>query len=136
MKVDQHQRRREGVAAWVEGKKEEKATKEGRSQFSMQRRRTELSRGKRCSASAVTSARGKIRRIEGNAKCRHLNKLTCKGTLRQVFICLRPRTPYPPLYTLYTVQYTYSHREGGESLTREKVRGATVHKAGSKIPND
>ncbi len=37
--------------------------------------------------------RRKIRLIEGNAKCRHLKKLTCKGTLRQVFICLRP----PPL---------------------------------------
>jgi hypothetical protein len=32
----------------------------------------------------------KIRLIEGNAKCRHLKKLICKGTLRQVFICLRP----------------------------------------------
>jgi hypothetical protein len=42
------------------------------------------------------------------------NKLTCKGALRLVFICLRPRTPYSPPYTLYTcIQYTYSHREGG-----------------------
>ena len=49
---------------------------------------------------------------------------------RQVFICLRPRTPYPPL-TLYT----YSHSEGGwESWTREMGRVASVHKAGSKIP--
>jgi hypothetical protein len=36
--------------------------------------------------------RRKIRLIESNAKC-YLKKLTCKGTLRQVFICLRP----PPL---------------------------------------
>ena len=35
----------------------------------------------------------KIRLIEGNAKCLHLKKSTCKGTLRQVFICLRS----PPL---------------------------------------
>ncbi len=48
-----------------------------------------------------------IRLIEGNAKCRHLKKLTYKGTLRQVFICLRLRTPYTPLlhilyeYTVY-----------------------------------
>jgi hypothetical protein len=28
--------------------------------------------------------------IESNAKCRYLKKLTCKGTWRQVFICLRP----------------------------------------------
>jgi hypothetical protein len=27
-----------------------------------------------------------VRIIEGNAKCRHLTKLTCKGTLHQVFI--------------------------------------------------
>jgi hypothetical protein len=72
-------------------------------------------------------------------------KLTCKGTLRQVFICLRPRTPYtaytpiPLPYTMYTCkQYStyFLHREGGRrgDWTREKVRGATVHKAGSKIP--
>ncbi len=30
--------------------------------------------------------RRKIRLIKGNAKCRHLKKFTCKGTLRQVFI--------------------------------------------------
>jgi hypothetical protein len=43
-----------------------------------------------------------------------------------------------PLHTVYeySIQYNYSHREGGGggSRTREKVRGATVHKAGSKIP--
>ncbi len=82
----------------------------------------------------------KIRLIEYNAKCRRLNKLTCKRTLREVFICLRHRTLYPlPPYTLYTyIQYSYSLREGVEEgrvfLTREKVRGATVHRAGSKIP--
>ncbi len=37
--------------------------------------------------------RRKIRLTESRAKCRYLKKLTCKGTLRQVFICLRP----PPL---------------------------------------
>ena len=37
--------------------------------------------------------RRKIRLIENIAKCRHLKKLTCKGTLGQVFICLRP----PPI---------------------------------------
>jgi hypothetical protein len=47
--------------------------------------------------------RRKVRLIEGNVKCRHLKNSTYKGTLRQVFICLRPRTPYPPPpYTLYT----------------------------------
>jgi hypothetical protein len=49
-----------------------------------------------------------------------------------------PEPPPPPL--LHTVpirvyQYTYSHKEGGgESSTREKARGTTVHKAGSIIP--
>ncbi len=50
------------------------------------------------------SRRRKKNIIEGNANVCHLNKLTCKGTLRQVFICLRPRTPYPsppPLHTVY-----------------------------------
>jgi hypothetical protein len=28
-----------------------------------------------------------INYIDTKAKCRHLKKLTCKGTLRQVFVC-------------------------------------------------
>jgi hypothetical protein len=45
----------------------------------------------------------------------------------------------PSPYTLYTcIQYSYSHKEGGtwEELTREKVRGAIVHKAGRKYQHD
>jgi hypothetical protein len=62
------------------------------------------------------------RKVEGNAKCRHLKKLMCKGPLRQVFICLRPRTPIPPLHTvyLYTLQYTYSHIGGGGELNQRE----------------
>jgi hypothetical protein len=45
----------------------------------------------------------KIRLIEGNEKCRHLKKLTCKGALRQVFICLRLRTPYPSPPTTHCI---------------------------------
>jgi hypothetical protein len=30
--------------------------------------------------------------IECNAKSRNLKRLTCKGTLREMFICLRPPT--------------------------------------------
>ncbi len=41
----------------------------------------------------VFMPRRKIRLIESNAKCRYLKKLTLKGTLRQLFIYLRP----PPL---------------------------------------
>ncbi len=55
----------------------------------------------------------KIRLKEGNAKCHHLKKLTCKGTLRLVFICLRPRTPYhQPTQTVYVNTVYLSHREG------------------------
>jgi hypothetical protein len=67
--------------------------------------------------------RRKKRLIEGNAKCRHLKKFTCKG---QVFICMRRRTPYPPPLTHCIRVY--------KSWTREKIWGATVYKAGSKIP--
>ena len=68
--------------------------------------------------------RRKRRLIVSNTKCRQLKKLTCKGTLRQVFICQRPITSYPPPpYTLYTcMQYTYSHREGGRGRVEPERR--------------
>ncbi len=115
-----------------------------------------------------------INYVDTKAKCRHLKKLTCKGTLRQVFICLRfsplrvflgwssnlvgsqsdqiqsvklmqnmlsNRTPYPPpphthCMRIYGTVYLFTQErgEGGESWTREKIRGATVHRARSKIP--
>jgi hypothetical protein len=37
----------------------------------------------------VLMNRRKSRPIESNAKCLHLEKLTCKGIWRQVFICLK-----------------------------------------------
>jgi hypothetical protein len=81
--------------------------------------------------------RRKIRFIEGNAKCRHLKKLTCKRALRQVFICLKTRNPYPPPLThckrVYSI-LTHTGLGGGGGSEPEKVRGATVHKAGPKIP--
>ncbi len=39
------------------------------------------------------AARRKMRLMESNAKCRHLKKMTCKGTLQKVFICLKPHSP-------------------------------------------
>jgi hypothetical protein len=45
-------------------------------------------------------SRRKIRLIESNAKMFSSKKLTSNGTLRQVFICLKPRTLYTPHYTL------------------------------------
>ncbi len=75
-----------------------------------------------------TYRRRKLRLIEGDAKGKKSlsKKLTCDGTLRYVFFCLKPRTPCPTPFTLYhpCIQYTYSHRVGGrgESRTREKGR--------------
>jgi hypothetical protein len=56
--------------------------------------------------------RRKIRLIESNAKKMSLSKkMTCKGTLRQVFYLSRapspPMTPYSHPYTLYSV-YVYT----------------------------
>ncbi len=64
--------------------------------------------------------------------------VTCKGTLRQVFISLTP--PFPP-YTLYTcTQYTYAHREVGRwgwgELNQREVIRATAHKLGRKYQHD
>ncbi len=38
-------------------------------------------------------------------------KLTCKGTLRQMFICLIPASPPP--YTLYAYMYMFTQGGGG-----------------------
>jgi len=68
-------------------------------------------------------------------------KLTFKDTLRQVFICLRPRTPYPP-HTLHTVyvyalQQTYSHRAGGRGVEPERrLERQQVTKLGRKYQHD
>jgi hypothetical protein len=56
----------------------------------------------------------------GNAKFRH-KKLTCKGTLRQMFICLRPRSAYhPPPLPLHTV---FTQERWGELNLREGESG-------------
>jgi hypothetical protein len=60
------------------------------------------------------------------------NPTACKGTLRQVFICLRPRTPYPsppPLHTVYVYKvYLFTQESGdwggwGELNQREVEKG-------------
>jgi hypothetical protein len=69
-------------------------------------------------------------------------QLTCKGTLRPMFICLRPGTPFHPTYTLYTcIQYTYSYREGGgrvEPVRRGEGQQGRVQitKLGRKYQHD
>ncbi len=91
--------------------------------------------------------RRKIRLIEGSAKCRHLKKLTCKGTLRQVFTVYiseaqNPIPPPPLLRTVYKRVYntvylfTHGKGEGGRELRQREDKRATVHKAGSKYQHD
>ncbi len=77
-----------------------------------------MGRWRLVSGDSICSVRRKIRLIESNAKSRYLQKITYERTLR-CFNCLRPppllwpHTTPPPPYTL-CIQYTYSHREGGE----------------------
>ncbi len=67
-------------------------------------------------------------------------KLTCKGTLMQVFICPRPITPYPhPLTHCVSVYSILIHTgKGGVEGRRVKLKikgeGQLFPKAGSKIP--
>ncbi len=42
---------------------------------------------------SLRASHGLTNYIDTKAKCRHLKKFTCKGTLLQVFICLRPLPP-------------------------------------------
>jgi len=75
---------------------------------------------------SISLTRGKIRLIDGNAKCSHIKKLTCKGTLRQVFICLRPRSTYPPYNVKCTVYSMLIHTgKGGGVEPERRERGAT-----------
>jgi hypothetical protein len=50
-----------------------------------------------------------------------------KIDLRQVFICLKPRTPYPPSLShcirVYSLRIHTGKGEGGESNQREGERG-------------
>ncbi len=59
------------------------------------------------------------------------------GQIQSVKLLTRLNTPQPlpATHGLYMLYFdTGKGKGGGESWTREKVRGATVHKAGSKIP--
>jgi hypothetical protein len=82
-----------------------------------------------------------INYIDTDAKCRNLKNLTCKGTLRQVFICPRPSTPYPlPPYIMYAcIQYVYlfTHRGGGGRVEPERrLEGQEFTKLGRKYKQD
>ncbi len=84
-----------------------------------------------------------INYVDTKAKCSHLKKFTSKGILLQVFICLRPGTSIPPPLPLCirvysTVQYAYSHREGGGGVVEPKSRleGQLFTKLGRKCQHD
>jgi hypothetical protein len=68
--------------------------------------------------------------VDAKAKCRHLNKFTCKETLRQVFIFLRPL----PLLGSESGHILSVGKGSGEGVKPERRLGATVNRAGSKIP--
>ncbi len=79
----------------------------------------------------------KIRLLEGNAKYRHLKKVTCKGTLRQVFICLKPRIPYPPLHNVYVYTVYIFTQGGGERVEPDRRgEGQQFTKLGRNNKND
>ncbi len=80
--------------------------------------------------------RRKIRLIENNAKCRYLKKLTCKGTLRQVFYLYESPTPYHNIYVYCILIHTGKGGGMGGELNSEKVRGAIVHKVGRQYQHD
>jgi hypothetical protein len=85
----------------------------------------------------------KIRLIESNAKCNYPKKMTCKRTLRQVFLSVCcPLSSYdpmpPPLHSHCIPVYSILIHtgKGGEGGGRDKVRGAIVHKASRKYQQD
>jgi hypothetical protein len=72
-------------------------------------------------------SRRKMRLIEDNAKFPHLKKFTCTGTLRQVFICLRLRIPYPPPPFTHCIRVyrilIHTGKGGGRFESERRKRG-------------
>jgi hypothetical protein len=92
-----------------------------------------------------TPDHGLINYKDIKAKCRRLKILPVKGLCGRCLYLSEapspPMTPYPPsplhtvyVYTVYLYPQGWGMGGGGVELTREKVRGETVHKVGSKIP--
>jgi hypothetical protein len=57
--------------------------------------------------------------LENIAKCRHLKKLPCKGTLWQVRICQSPGTPTPFLHCIRVYSMLIHTGKGRELIQRE-----------------
>jgi hypothetical protein len=91
----------------------------------------------------LSSFHGLSNYIDTKAKRRHLKKFTCKGTLRQVFLCLRhppylwhhtgPRTVY--VYTVYLFTQGRGER-GGRVEPERKLDGQQFTKLGRKYQHD
>ncbi len=74
------------------------------------------------------------RTVESNVNCRHLKKSYWERDFAVDVYLSEAQNPIPTLNTVH-VYTVYLFTQGrGEERTREKVRGATVHKPGSKIP--
>ncbi len=82
----------------------------------------------------------KLRNIESSAKWRHLKKLTSKGTLRQVFTCLRSRTLHTPhlhiiyMYSVYL--FSQGRGEGGRVKPEKRLEGQHSTQLGRKYQHD
>ncbi len=77
---------------------------------------------------STTLQHGLINHIDTKTKMSSSKKMTCKGNLRQVFICLRPRNPYPPLTHCTVYEYTVCIQGKGKGWRVEPERrgqGAT-----------
>ncbi len=81
--------------------------------------------------------------MDTKAKCRHLKKDLYRDFAEGVYLSgalSHPMTPYPPPLThcirVYSIPVLIHTGKGerGKNWTIVKVRGATVHKDGSKIP--
>ncbi len=94
--------------------------------------------------STVRQTRRKIRLIEDDAKYQHLKELTCKGTLRQVFISAwGPEPQTSPPYTLLCI-FIYSTSiflhtgkgEGGRVEPERRLEGQQLTKLIRKYQHD
>ncbi len=82
-----------------------------------------------CFCSSIWSVAGM------DAKCRHIKNWPVKGICGRCLSVLGPLPSYDPIHNVY-VFTVYLYTQGRENWTREKVKGASVHKAGSKIQHD
>jgi hypothetical protein len=74
------------------------------------------------------------RLMEGNAKCPHLKNLLVEGLCGRCLSAWGPEIHTPPSHCKSVNSIHIHTGKRGESWTREKGKGTTVHKAGSKIP--